>query len=154
MLSEAYNDHVLQYLHSIRKLPAQLKRRHCHDDFLSPQILPLYLNDLIFISAANKTADASAASSGPGVLKPMRDPDDPLAAGQDDAEAKQLADYFEKLVPQLYVEKYDEKIFFLRNHNYWYQSMQNIKGFRLIPHIAYFNYFSNILRAILILAPF
>ena len=32
----------------------------------------------------------------------MRDPDDPLAAGQDDAEAKQLADYFEKLVPKLY----------------------------------------------------
>ena len=61
-----------------------------------------YLNDIIFISAANKTADASAASSGPGVLKPMRDPDDPLAAGQDDAEAKQLADYFEKLVPKLF----------------------------------------------------
>ena len=50
------------------------------------------------------------------------------------------------------VGKYDEKKIFLQNHNYWYQSMQNIKGFRLIPHIAYFNYFSNILRAILILA--
>ena len=37
---------------------------------------------------------------------------------------------------ELKVGKYDEKKFFLRNHNYWYQSMQNIKGFRLIPHIA------------------
>ena len=55
------------------------------------------MRNLFIFFAAAKAADAAPdAPSGPGVLKPMRDPDDPLAAGQDDAEAKQLADYFEK----------------------------------------------------------
>lgn len=45
----------------------------------------------------------------PGILKPMRDPDDPLAKGQDEEEAKNLASYFERKYGGANVAKANKK---------------------------------------------